>query len=288
VFVVLALVGVLVGLGVARVPEPRRGGEDDVVVGESGTSAPTQLARLVEEQGVEPAEDLVLEGDQSDLPIVPAVTYVLRVRTVVMSIVAAALGDIFLVALQVFGVLYLVEQFGLSPSQASLLIPLVGVGGFVGILAGGRVGDALVEHGILAGRLHVGVWSNLLAAVLMTPVFVVSSLVVAVPFLVLASAFLTAPVAALDAARLDVVHPQLRGRAEGVRVIARVGAQAAAPVVIGLLSMDLGGGGAEGLRLAFLLLLPLLAASSVFLMIGARHYASEVAAVEQSEVVDDA
>jgi hypothetical protein len=60
------------------------------------------------------------------------------------------------------------------------------VGGFVGILAGGRVGDALVEHGILAGRL------------------------------------------------------QPRGRAEGVRVIAGVGAQAAAPVVIGLLSMDLG------------------------------------------------
>jgi hypothetical protein len=52
--------------------------------------------------------------------------------------------------------------------------------------------------------------------------------------------------------------------------------------------MDLGGGGAEGLRLAFLLLLPVLAASSVFLMIGARHYPSEVAAVEQSEVVDDA
>jgi hypothetical protein len=58
--------------------------------------------------------------------------------------------------------------------------------------------------------------------------------------------------------------------------------------VIGLLSMDLGGGGAEGLRLACLLLLPLLAASSLFLMIGARHHANEVAAVEQAEVFDDA
>jgi MFS family permease len=288
VFVVLALVGVLLGIYVARVPEPRRGGEDDAVVGVADSGEPTQLAQLVEERGVEPAEDLVLGGDQSDLPIVPAVTYVLRVRTVAMSIIAAALGDIFLVALQVFGVLYLVDQFGLSASQASFLIPVVGVGGFVGILAGGRVGDALVEHGVLAGRLHVGVWSNLLAAVFMTPVFLVSSLAVALPFLVLACAFLTAPVAALDAARLDVVHPQLRGRAEGIRVIARVAAQAAAPVVIGVLSMDLGGGGAEGLRLAFLLLLPLLALSSVFLMIGARHYPNEVAAVEQSEVVDDA
>jgi hypothetical protein len=43
-------------------------------------------------------------------------------------------------------------------------------------------------------------------------------------------------------------------------------------------------------RRAFLLLLPLLGASSIFLVIAARHYPHEVAAVEESdvEVVDDA
>ena len=141
---------------------------------------------------------------------------------------------------------------------------------------------------MLTGRIRLGAWSYLVASILLVPVFLVSSLVVALPFLVLAGGFLTAPIAPLEAARLDVVHPQLRGRTESARMIARVAAQASAPLVFGVLSSVLGGGGAEGLQLAFLLLLPLLAASSVCLMIAVRHYPSEVAAVEESEVVEDA
>jgi MFS family permease len=187
-------------------------------------------------------------------------------------------------------VLFLVGQFGISASTASILIPLVGVGGFVGVLAGGRGGDLLIERGVLTGRIKIGVWSYLGASITLVPVFVVSSLAVALPFLVVSGALLTAPIAPLEAARLDVVHPQLRGRAESARMIARVAAQAAAPLLFGLLSSELGGGGAEGLRLTFLLLLPLLGASSIFLMIAARHYPHEVAAVEEShvEVIDDA
>ena len=141
---------------------------------------------------------------------------------------------------------------------------------------------------MLTGRIRFGAWSYLAASVMLVPVFLVSSLAVALPFLVVAGAFLTAPIAPLEAARLDVMHPQLRGRSESARMIARVAAQASAPLVFGLLSSELGSGGAEGLQLAFLLLLPLLAASSVCLMIAVRHYPSEVAAVEESEVVDDA
>jgi predicted MFS family arabinose efflux permease len=289
VFAVLALLGVVVAFLVARVPEPRRGGENDLPGDEERSiDAPTQLHELIEEQEVEAKEDLVLEGDQSELALKPAMEYVFKVKSVVMIIAASALGDVFFTALQVFGVLFLIAQFGISVSQASLLIPLVGVGGFVGVLAGGRLGDRLIQHGVLAGRVHVGAWSYLVASVLLVPVFVASSLVVALPFLVLAGGFLTAPIAPLEAARLDVVHPQLRGRTESARMIARVAAQASAPVVFGVLSSELGGGGAAGLQLAFLLLLPLLAASSVCLMIAVRHYPSEVAAVEESEVVEDA
>jgi hypothetical protein len=71
-------------------------------------------------------------------------------------------------------------------------------------------------------------------------------------------------------------------------MVARGAAQAAAPQIFGVLSGVLGGGGARGLQLAFLVLLPLLAASSACLMVAARHYPQEVAAVEESEVVDDA
>ena len=289
VFAVLAVLGVVVAWFVAHVPEPRRGGENDLPgAGERGVDAPTQLHELVEEHDVEPKEELVLEGDQSELPIKPAMEYVFKVKTVVLIIAAAALGDVFFTALQVFGVLFLVEQFGISASEASILIPLVGVGGFVGVVGGGRIGDALIERGVLTGRIRFGAWSYLAASVMLVPVFVVSSLAVALPFLVVAGAFLTAPIAPLEAARLDVIHPQLRGRSESARMIARVAAQASAPLVFGVLSSQLGSGGAEGLQLAFLLLLPLLAASSVCLMIAVRHYPSEVAAVEESEVVDDA
>jgi predicted MFS family arabinose efflux permease len=286
VFVVLAVLGVIVAWAVARVPEPRRGGENDLPGAEERSiDAPTQLHELVEEQDVEPKQELILEGDQSELALKPAMEYVFRVKTVVLIIAAAALGDVFFTALQVFGVLFLVEQFGVSPSEAAILIPLVGVGGFVGVLAGGRLGDGLIGRGVLTGRIRLGAWSYLVASILLVPVFLVSSLVVALPFLVLAGGFLTAPIAPLEAARLDVVHPQLRGRTESARMIARVAAQASAPLVFGVLSSTLGGGGAEGLQLAFFALLPLLAASSVCLAIAVRHYPSEVAAVEESEVV---
>ena len=288
-FVVLAALGVIVAVLVARVPEPRRGGENDLPGGdERGADAPSHLHELVVEQQVEAKPELILEGDQSELAIKPAMEYVFKVKTVVMIIAASALGDVFFTALQVFGVLFLVGQFGISATQASILIPLVGVGGFLGVLAGGRLGDRLIERGVLSGRLRIGAWSYLAASAMLVPVFVASSLVVAVPFLVLAGAFLTAPIAPLEAARLDVIHPQLRGRSESARMIARVAAQASAPLLFGVLSSKLGSSEAEGLQIAFLLLLPLLAASSVCLMIAIRHYPSEVAAVEESEVVDDA
>jgi hypothetical protein len=105
---------------------------------------------------------------------------------------------------------------------------------------------------------------------------------------VLSGAFLTAPIAPHEAARLEVEHPHLRGRTQSARMCSRDSAQAGAPLVFGVLSGALGSSTAQGLQLAFLLLLPLLAASSVCLMIAARYYPSEVAAVEESEVVEGA
>jgi predicted MFS family arabinose efflux permease len=286
VFVALALLGVTVAWMVARLSEPRRGGENDQLVSHDPRSAgaPTELRELVEEAGVESDPNLVLEGDQSALPLRSAMSYVFHVRTVVMIVGASALGDVFFTALQVFGVLFLVDQFHISASEASILIPLVGVGGFVGVVVGGRLGDTVLDRGLLTGRLHIGAWSYLAASVVMIPVFVTSSLAVALPFLVVAGALLTAPIAPLEAARLDVVHPQLRGRAESARMIARVAAQAVAPLLFGVLSNTLGGGGARGLQLAFLVLLPLLAASSVLLLLATRHYPQEVAAVQESDL----
>ena len=103
------------------------------------------------------------------------------------------------------------------------------------------------------------------------------------PFLGVGGACLTAPIAPLEAPRLDVVHP-LRGRSESVRIVVRVAAQAVAPLLVGVRSGVLGSDAADGLQLAFLVLLPLLAVSSVLLVMATRHSPEEVAAVEESSV----
>jgi predicted MFS family arabinose efflux permease len=285
VFVALGVVGVVLAFRVARVEEPVRGGEGvGDPAGTGDLDETSHLRDLVEQEGATPKDDLVLTGDEADMTLPSAIAYVLRIRTLVMIIGATAAGEFFFAALQVFGVLLLVDEFGISASTAALVIPAVGIAGFAGVIGGGRLGDVLVEHGVTTGRLQVGAWSYLLGAVCFLPVLLASSLLVALPFLVLMGVFLTAPVAPLEAARLDVVHPQLRGRAESARTVARVAAQASAPLAFGLLSDTLAGGGADGLRLTFLLFLPLLAVSSVLLALARRDYAREVASVQESTI----
>jgi predicted MFS family arabinose efflux permease len=274
-----------VALGFRGVEEPRRGGESlDDEAGGDRLDEPSQLRELVEEQGVEPKPELVIEEDVADLPLPAAIQYVTQVRTLVMIIGASALGDFFFTALQVFGILFLVDQFDISASTAALIIPAVGIAGFVGVIAGGRTGDWLIERRVLTGRLKIGTWSYLAVAVVFLPILFTNSLAIALPFLALAGVFLMAPIAPLEAARLDVVHPQLRGRAESARTTARVVAQAISPLLFGVLSETLGGGGAEGLRDAFLVYLSLLAVSSLLLVLAERDYPREVASVQESVV----
>jgi predicted MFS family arabinose efflux permease len=302
VFAALALLGLGVAWYVSRRPEPSRGGEgggeggagrgegdpagEPDGAGEQTLDAPGVLHQLVQEADVEPPEQIVLHGDQSETPLPEALGYVMRVRTVVMVIAASVVAEFFFAALQVFGVLFLVGQFDLSASTAALLIPVVGVGGFIGVVLGGRLGDRLLARGVLTARLQLGAWSYLLVSIAFVPVFLTTSLAVALPFLVICGGLLTAPVAPLEAARLDVVHPQLRGRAESARLLARVAAQAAAPLAFGVLSEALGGG-TEGIQQAFLILLPGLALSGVLLLRATRHYPAEVAAVQQSTLESD-
>lgn len=78
----------------------------------------------------------------------------------------------------------------------------------------------------------------------------------------------------LDAARLDIVPSGLWGRAESLRTVLRLAAEAIAPVSFGFVADLLGGhggrAGATGLRDAFLIMLiPLLANAA--LVVRARH-----------------
>ncbi len=85
------------------------------------------------------------------------------------------------------------------------------------------------------------------------------------------------PIPTLDASRLDIVHPQLWGRAEAIRTIVRTGAQAAGPVVFGVLADHLAGGGPAGLRLAFLIMIPTLLLNGLVLLVATRTYPDDAA-----------
>jgi MFS family permease len=279
VFVVLALAGVAVAWAVARRPEPRRGATE--TFGAEPTADHT-LYQLLAAADVRPDPHGELHGDQRDRSLLWAIAYTLRIRTMVVVIIAGSLGDFFFSGLQVFAVVFAVHEFGISQAGAALLVPVAGAGAFFGLIGGGWLADSLIERGHISGRIEVGLWSFPLACVVIVPALFIHSVFLALPFLIVGSALLTAPNPALDAARLDVVHPELRGRAESVRSLCRVAAQATGPLAFGLLADHQAGGGVDGVRNAFLVTVPLLAANGLVLLAALHTYPSDVEAVARS------
>jgi predicted MFS family arabinose efflux permease len=309
---VLPTVGVL--WLVWRLPEPARGGPSRMPPGaseiraaaalESGECEPYRdeegggqdeaegnLAHEVaREQPIEPREQTVLHEDPTDMPLREAIRYVLHIRTNVVLIVASALGYFFFSGLRGFAVEFAKKHYGISQSVATSLTIVLGIGALAGVLSGGRLADRLLRNGRLAGRVEVPGVAVLIAAAIFVPPLITTSLWVAVPLLALATLFLGASNPPLDAARLDIIHPRLWGRAEAVRSVLRNIADSLAPLLFGFFAADVfGGPGASGLEYTFLLaLITLVAASVIVLTIGRRTYPVDVAtAARSAELTSD-
>jgi predicted MFS family arabinose efflux permease len=232
-------------------------------------------------------------GRQETMTFAGAVRHVLRVRTNVYLIAASALGYFFLSGLQTFAVEFLRGRFGLGQAAATTLVVAVGAGALVGVVAGGRAADALLQGGRASARPEVAAAALAAAAAVFAPGFIAPSLGLAVPLLAVAVMAVAASNPPLDAARLDIIPPALWGRAEGVRTALRSLLVAAGPLAFGLVSERLGGraggfvgggphaaapAGAHGLALTFLAMTGTLVLSAVIL-VGARgRYVADVAA----------
>ena len=182
----------------------------------------------------------------------------LRVRTNLVLIAASACGYYFLAGIQTFGSEFAKEQYRINQAFANILLLLVGIGAVVGVLAGGFLGDWLVRKRYLKGRILVSVIAATGATVLFVPALFARTAWGALPYLALAAMALSAQNPPLDAARLDIMPAQLWGRAEAIRTVLRGVAQALAPLLFGLVSDYVFGGGRVGLQLTFVvMLLPL-------------------------------
>jgi len=309
-FIVLAVPGLALAWAVHRLlPEPGRGGQSLAIIGDDGKEqdpdSTDDTAGVIEEvekaDDVAPRSALADEPDPASMSMLQAVRYILAVPTNRVLIAASALAYFFFTGLQTFAVEFLRGRFGVGQAVASILVVLIGVGAVFGVLLGGRIADRLIGRGVIAGRPLVAGVALLLTVVVAAPSLLVGSLLLAVALLFVAAAAFGATNPPLDAARLDVMHHRLWGRAESVRTLLRSVLTAIAPLVFGYVSTLFGGtsggvggsggtqntaapSGGGGLGPTFLIMLaPVVLAGLLLLLRGARSYPRDVATAMATE-----
>ncbi|MHB1584303.1 MAG: MFS transporter, partial [Acidimicrobiales bacterium] len=231
----------------------------------------TDAQRLASDRGVRPDPLLVRQAQRRRMGLAAAVRYVLAVKTNVVLILASALGYYFLAGVQTFGVEFVRQHYHVNAALANLLMLAIGAGAVVGVLAAGPLSDSWLRRGRLNARLLVAAVAATATVLFFIPALLSSSLVTALPYVILAAAALSAQNPPIDAARLDIMPPGLWGRAEGIRTFLRTLAQSLAPLLFGVVSDSV------GLQDTFLIMLFPLAASAYFLFRGLRTYPTDVA-----------
>jgi MFS family permease len=312
-FYALSVPGLVVAAALWRwLPEPARGGrsrlqegETELVPPEEDESEPqdgdeferSEAQAKVEQERVPADEQLVLHEDPAPMSLWRASIYVLRVRTNLVLMVASALGYFYFTGVQTFAVVLVRGQFHLSHGTAVLVVSGIGLGALVGVVLGGSLADWRLHRGHVNSRITIGGAAFVAAALLFLPGLLTYRLVISLPFFVLAGIAFAARNAPLDAARLDVMHHRLWGRAEAVRTLMRRAMVATAPVVFGALADSLGGrrsgvhgeygfaatATAHGLHVTFLVFLVMLAGGGLLTFIALRTYPRDVSTAVASE-----
>jgi MFS family permease len=270
--------GIILAIATARLPEPERGIQERRRAQRTATArVEASAAVVVTHPGggihADPDPRLVLVGDQSKMPVRDVIKYLVRVRTNIICIVSQSVGNFFLAGIQAFAIIFFREQYHLSTAGAGAVTAVLALGAVPGFLIGGWLGDHLLRKNIVNGRIIVAAWSNILAGLCLWPAFALHSLFAGLPLFFFGGACITAPTPVMDAVRLDIVHPQLWGRAESFKTFIRIGAEAAAPLLFGVLA------DAVGLKTTILVLVPALTASGVILLLALRTYPRDMASV---------
>ena len=203
----------------------------------------------------------------------------LKIRTNQFVLAADSVSNFFFAGVASFAVLFITERYHMSNARVDALAPALAIGVIGGILAGGRVGDRLTRRGGGSRRLVVASVSQLAATGFFAAALFSGSVVTAGFLLFVGASLLGAAGPCLDAVRVDIVKPDIRGRAEAARGLLTLASGALGPITFGLLATALGGRGhGMALRDAFLLMLLPLAAGALILLVAVRPYPADAAA----------
>lgn len=276
--------------------EPQRGGaswldnEGPHGRAPAGTNARSVNASdLFSGEGVQSAESRVLRDPSERVSFLRTVRYLLSIPSFRRLVVASVVGYFFFAGLRTFAVVFAMRYYGLAEGALTVPLAVIGAVAIMGTVSGGRLADALLRRGQHTARLVVAATGYLVAAVGFAPGLLVTALPLVVAFFSFGAAGLGAANPPLDAARLDIVPGRLWGRAESVRTLTRLAAEAIAPILFGLTADHLGGRGHSGLGLrnAFLIMLVPLVVNGVMVAMCRRAYPTDTVTANASNRAQD-
>jgi len=237
--------------------------------------AEVSVQKKAREQRVQPRGELILHGNPRAMGLWKTIGYLLHLPSYRLLIIASSLAYYFLSGVRAFMMIFFTAQWHITRGTLAGAVAAIGLGALGGVIMGGRLSEHLLRKGQLNSRLNVPAIGLLASVPPLALAFWVHSAWLGVPLATIGVALLSAAIAPIDAARLDIVHPDLWGRGEAGRMVLRSALDGSAPVLFGILAMELGGGTGGLERTMLLMLLPMLAAGC--LVVPARRtYARDV------------
>ena len=269
----MALVGAHL---IRRRREPERGAQDAAYAEElEAATTGDEHDRVVEVVEHEAGAIAAAEADEHpevgwSRAVVRAVS---RLRSWRMMVIGITVTGIAAGGVGTWGLSYFKRTFHLSSVTAGALVPVIGAGAFLGVLAGGFLTDWLLRRGMVRARVVITGLGFGSAGLVYLLAFSTTSLVLAAPLLGIGSTLAALATGPSYAAMMDVVPSPLRSQASAAaNVLMACGAVGS--LLAGGLSTLFG-----NLRLALLAVSPFYVLGAVLVLAACRTYVSDVAVV---------
>lgn len=249
---------------------------------QSESASPQESVRRAH---VRPREKLIVRDDPTRWSLWRVMRYLLRLPTYGLLIAASALAYYFLSGARAFAMIYITEHYHITHGVVSALVFVVGIGTLAGTVAGGRLAEHLLRKGKADARIVIAAVALALSVPILGLGIWTSSAVLGIGLMTIGAGVLSAAVAPIDAARLDIVHPRMWGRGEAGRMALRSTFEGGAPLLFGALSEWLGGG-QNGLMWTFLIMLIRMLVASLLGVKARKTYLRDVATAAASSRAD--